>query len=439
MNIKTTQIKVITRLSLIGFVAVSLLALTPILGETKNSAPIQPVSTHPSTLPWKLDELSKAPTFEWADGTSGGTNKRPRSLYYTGEIYKGKKTKVFAYYANPGIISGDPSKDKHLPAMVLVHGGGGKADSAWVRLWAMRGYAAIAVDLTGSGPDKKPHADGGPAMSDEVKFGAIDGPITDQWQYHAVADMILAHSLIRSFPEVDPEKTALTGSSWGGYLTCLGAALDPRFKAAVPVFGCGFLDQNSNWMDWFNKMSPQSRAKWVALWDPSSYMSSTKVPMLFVNGGTDFAFPPDSYAKTYDLVKAPKNIHFIPVLKHGALIDKPKAVELFIEHHLRGGVSLPQVANPVVNDKNITALVDTKTKLLKAELHYTLDALPGVPKTRKWITLPATLEQKNIVAELPPKEATIWFLTVTDERDALVSSPLMIPNANSTACSHRTY
>ena len=29
------------------------------------------------------------------------------------------------------------------------------------------------------------------------------------------------------------------------------------------------------------------------------------------------------------------------------------------------------------------------------------------------------------------KEATIWFLTVTDERDALVSSPLMFPNIKS--------
>jgi len=409
----------------LSFVAAGLLSITSLQGATLNIKPIHRAESLPATTPWNLDKLSKAPAFEWAANRPGGGGQTIRSLYYTGEQYSNRATRVFAYYATPGTLSGDPSKDKNLPAMVLVHGGGGRADAGWVQLWAKRGYAAIAMDLTGSGPDKKPLSDAGPGMGDDIKFGAIDGPITDQWQYHAVADMILAHSLIRSFPEVDPEKTAVTGYSWGGYLSCLAAGLDDRFKAAVPVFGCGFLDQNSAWMERFNKMSAQSRAKWVTLWDPKTYMGSTTVPMLFVNGGTDFAYPPDSYAKTYDLVKSSKNIHFVPVLKHGALIDKPKAVEIFIEHYLRGGVPLPKVAAPVVNDKQVTASVETKTKLLKAKLHYTLDALPGVPKTRKWITQPATIEQTNIVSALPPKKVTIWFLTVTDEHDALVSSQLM--------------
>ena len=415
-------------LSAMTFVAIALMTLLPLHGEVKSVTPIKPSASLPTTMPWKLDELSKAPIFEWSADRPSAGGQIVRSLFYAGELYQGKKTKVFAYYGTPGTLTRDPSKDKNLPAVVLVHGGGGKADAGWAQLWAKRGYAAIAIDLTGSGPDKKPHADCGPEMGDDIKFGAIDGPITDQWPYHAVADMILAHSLIRSFPEVDQEKTAITGYSWGGFLSCLGAALDDRFKAAVPVFGCGFIDQNSAWLDRFKNMSPQSRAKWVTLWDPSTYMASATVPMLFVNGGTDKYFRPDSYAKTYDLVKAPKNIHFVPELRHGALIDKPKAVELFMEHHLRGGVILPQVATPVLSDTQVKAGVETKTKLLKAELHYSLDVILGVAETRKWITNPATLEQTNIVAELPPKVATIWFLTVTDERDALVSSPLMFSN-----------
>ena len=92
-----------------------------------------------------------------------------------------------------------------------------------------------------------------------MKFGAIDQPVTDQWTYHAVADVILAHSLVLSFPEVDPNRTALTGISWGGYLTCIVAGLDDRFKAAVPVYGCGFLDENSVWLGRFAKMSPANR------------------------------------------------------------------------------------------------------------------------------------------------------------------------------------
>ena len=410
----------------IVFVGAGLLAVTSLQGEPLNVNPIRRAASLPATTPWNLDKLSQVPAFEWAADRLGSGGQPIRSLYYTGELYQGKKTRIFAYYATPGILSRDPSKDKKLPAIVLVHGGGGHADVGWVQLWAKRGYAAIAMDLAGCGPDKKPLTDGGgPGMGDDITFGAIDGPITDQWAYHAVADMILAHSLIRSFPEVDPEKTAVTGYSWGGFLTCLGAALDDRFKAAVPVYGCGFIAQNSSWLDRFNKMSPESRAKWVMLWDPSTYMGSATVPMLFVNGGTDRHYRPDSYAKTYDLIKAPKNIHYVSFLQHGAVIDRPSAVEIFVEHYLRGGVPLQKVATPVVSGKQIRAGVETKTKLLKAELQYTLDPILGVADTRKWIAQPAKIEQTNIVAELPPRNATIWFLTVTDDRDVLVSSPLM--------------
>jgi len=46
---------------------------------------------------------------------------------------------------------------------------------------------------------------------------------------------------LRSFPDVLPDRTAVTGICWGGYTTCLVASLDDRLKAAVPIYGCGFL------------------------------------------------------------------------------------------------------------------------------------------------------------------------------------------------------
>ena len=137
-----------------------------------------------------------------------------------------------------------------------------------------------------------------------MKFGLIDQLAQDQWTYHAVADAILAHSLLRSFKEVDARRTAVTGISWGGYLTCIVAGLDNRFKAAVPVYGCGFLHENSVWLPQFEKMTPEQRDKWVRLWDPSMYIGSAAMPVLFINGTNDFAYPLDSYAKTYGLVKA---------------------------------------------------------------------------------------------------------------------------------------
>jgi cephalosporin-C deacetylase-like acetyl esterase len=386
-----------------------------------DDAVIHRAESLPQTTPWDLAGLSKAPEFEWSDG------KEVRSLYFRGEPYKGKVTRVFAYYATPGTLAGDPAKDRNLPAIVLVHGGGGVAFPEWAKLWAKRGYAAIAMDLGGCGPDKKPMADGGPAQWDNVKFGAIGEPVTDQWTYHAVAAVLRAHSLIRSFPEVDVNRTAVTGISWGGYLTCIVAGLDNRFKAAVPVYGCGFLHENSAWLKDLGKLSAENQAKWVRLWDPSQYVGSAAMPMLFVNGGKDFAYPPDSYAKTYALVQSPKNIRLVPDLPHGHIFDRPEAIEVFIEQCLNKGVPLARITALAVGEKQVTASVETKTKLIAAELHYTLDALPGYPKTRQWASRPATLAQNEITAELPPENASVWFLTVTDERKVLVSSTFMFP------------
>jgi len=405
-------------------VAAALLLWGSLCPAAKDVGQIRPAEALPKTTPWDLKALSAPPKLEWSAGEG------VRSLYYAGEPYQGKPTRVFAYYATPASLSKTKKAGagKKLPGIVLVHGGGGRAFDRWAKLWTRRGYAAIAMDLGGCGPDRKRLKDGGPDQGDKTKFGAIDKPVKDQWTYHAVANVILAHSLIRSFPEVDAERTALTGISWGGYLTCIVAGLDNRFKAAVPVYGCGYLHENSVWLGQFKKMSPQQRAKWVRLWDPSMYAGSAAMPMLFVNGGTDFAYPPDSHARTYALVKAQgKNIRFSPNLRHGHIFHRPKAIEVFIDHHIKGGPPLPLVLSPGIKDGRVVASVETKTKLTSAKLHYTLHDLPGNPRMRVWIEKSAEIADNRITAEPPPANAAIWFLTVTDERNTMVSSKLIFP------------
>lgn len=382
---------------------------------------IEPAASLPDTSPWELESLSKAPDFEW------GERGDVCSLYFKSEAYQGAETRVFAYYASPATLTGTSAEPGQYPGIVLVHGGGGRAFSKWARLWASRGFAAIAIDLSGRGPGRKKLSDGGPDMTDAVIFYSMDEPVQDQWTYHSVANVIRAHSLLRSFPEVDAERTAVTGISWGGYLTCIVAGLDSRFKAAVPVYGCGFLAENSAWLHAFEKMGPKNRERWVQLWDPSMYVGSATMPMLFVNGGKDFAYWPDSHAKTYALVKSPKNLHFVTYLKHGHTFDRPKAIESFIRHHLEGGVQLPKIGEVDIRDGEITASVDTTTKLTKAALHFTQDSLNGKPSEREWSTRPALLAENTIRADLPPKDATAWFLTVEDERALTVSSSLVFP------------
>ena len=240
---------------------VSLAVVCMIVGSNEAIAAdaIVPSAKLPTSIPWDLKKLNEPPVFEWID------DKGPvRSLFYEGESYGGKPTRVFAYYATPATVDINSAEDQRFPAVVLLHGGGGTAFREWVQMWVKRGYAAIAMDLAGSRPmeGKSPHepknrvrlVDGGPDQGEE-KFGNIDKAVTEQWSYHAVAAAIRAHSLIRSFPEVDAERTAVTGISWGGYLTSIVAGVDNRFEAAVPVYGCGFLHENSAWLEQFAKMT----------------------------------------------------------------------------------------------------------------------------------------------------------------------------------------
>jgi dienelactone hydrolase len=372
----------------------------------------------PDTTPWDLAALSKAPHYEWADQTGP-----VRSLYYSGLQYKGKPTRVFAYYATPATLRTDTSECEGYPGVVLVHGGGGTAFKEWAELWARRGYAAIAMDLAGCGPDGKRLDDGGPGQGDNVKFGAIDQPPQDQWTYHAVANVILAHSLLRDFEEVDALQTAVAGISWGGYLTCIVAGLDDRFSAAVPVYGCGFLHENSVWLPQFAQMTSEQKDRWTRLWDPSMYIGSAAMPVFFINGTNDFAYPLDSYAKTYNLVKD-RNLRITVNMPHGHKEGwAPAEIGLFIDEHLIDGKPLPKVQQPRTVDGQVVAKVRTQTSLVSAELAYTTET--GPINKRNWQKLPAEIEGKRIIAKAPPQEATIWFFTVTDDRGAVTSSELV--------------
>src|SRR6185369_6995118 len=155
----------------------------------------------------------------------------------------------------------------------------------------------------GNGPDGR-LPDGGPDQSDKVKFRDFtESEAGEMWSYHAVAAVVRAHSMLLSLPDVDAERTGLTGISWGGYLTCIVAGIDPRFKVAVPVYGCGFLGENSYWKsNSLAAMTPASRELWLKLFDPGAYLAGVHRPILFVNGTTDFAYPLDSYQKSYRLV-----------------------------------------------------------------------------------------------------------------------------------------
>jgi len=375
-------------------------------------------AAEPKTCPWNLEALSAAPkVFPDLERSADDV----KAIFYEGLPWKGKPTRVFAYYGVPKAAQGEK-----VPAMVLIHGGGGSAFVPWVRLWLGRGYAAISMDTCGStsggGYRNHPrHVYGGPPGWGG--FDQIDLPVEDQWTYHAVADAILAHSLIRSFPEVDANKIGVTGVSWGGYLTSIVAGVDSRFQFAAPVYGCGFLGDNSAWLGAFQGMGKEKADKWLRLWDPSVYLPEAKMPMLWVTGTNDFAYPMDSLQKSYRLPKSPRTlcVRLRMPHGHGGPGENPAEIHAMAESLFRDKPPMARITDRARNGREVRVAFESPTPIVRAELNYTKDA--GVWKERKWETAPATLDAAaGKASAVLPEGVTVFYFNLVDGRDLVVSS-----------------
>jgi dienelactone hydrolase len=372
----------------------------------------------PAAVPWNLKALSKVPATCPAPGfeTNG-----VRAIFFDGLPWQGKPTRVFAFVGVP-----EHKRGQKVPGMVLVHGGGGTAFANWVKRWNDRGYAAIAMDTCGAVPRGsygkwQRHEHGGPPGWGG--FDQIDEPTEDQWTYHAVADAILAHSLLRSMKDVDASRIGLTGISWGGYLTCIIADVDDRFRFAAPVYGCGFLGDNSAWLKNFEQMGKETAAKWLGLWDPSRYLPRAKMPFLWVTGTNDFAYPFDSLQKSYRQPRAPHTLCIRVRMPHGhgPAGEGPEEIRALADSILRNGKPLARIASQSRKGDQLTVTFESRMPITKAELNFTKDT--GVWQKRNWETIPAALDTaKRRAAATIPAGATVFYLNLTDTQGLVVSS-----------------
>jgi len=247
----------------------------------------------------------------------------------------------------------------------------------------------------------------------------MDNP-REMWSYHAVADVIMAHNLIRSFPEVDPSRIGVTGISWGGYLTCIVAGVDDRFAVAVPVYGCGFLHQDSAWkQSRFDKMTPEQSTRWVNAFDPSQHVHSTKCPILFLNGTNDFAYPMGSYLQTFGLVTSPKTLSMRLRLPHGHIWTFGE-VDAFVDAVLKGGKPLPKMGDLNWEKPTASTTVSSATPLRAAKLFFA--KAEGPWQKRDWKSAPATIKDGRITAVLPTDRPIAFFLGVVDDRGLEVTT-----------------
>ncbi len=415
----------------VAWCAIPLLLSTWVVGDQPAAAADEIVG------PWNLTELKRPPKMRWLTQTDA-----VHSLLYSGEQFQGRGTEVFAFYASPATLGAAKPGEK-FPGVVLIHGGGGTAFVEWAHLWAKRGYAAIAMDLAGSRPNDPVYdaagvptpnltvkgdtrtrlPNGGPGQGHQEKFDSIGGEIADDWPYHAAASVIRAHSLLRSFPEVIADRTAVTGISWGGYTTCLVASLDDRFQAAVPVYGCGFLYEGESVQKPSIDKLGDRREAWIKEYDPSSLLPRCRVPILFVNGTNDVHYTLDSYQKSFDVVPGRKQMRIEVKMPHGHPPGwAPQEIGLFIDSFCRDGKPLPVPGMMSVNGDQVQLAYTSVVPLKSAGLHYTTDT--GLRSERTWKSLPAEIGPEFVTTAKPPADANTWFIALTDDRGAMVTSDI---------------
>ena len=357
----------------------------------------------------KLGTLTAAPAMQPAEGfaADGGL----RAIYYAGVPWKGSPTKVFAWLGVPGKATGK------VPGVVLVHGGGGSAFKEWVKRWNDHGFAAISISVEGQTDSSDPelpkgtrgyrqHEWAGPQRNGI--YGDSGAPLADQWIYHAVADTVLANSLLRSLPEVDAGKVGVMGISWGGVITATVIGIDDRFAFAIPMYGCGGLSESQNQ---YGRTLGKSRLYREA-WDPMVRMGRVKMPVLWFSWPQDEHFPLDCQAACYRAAPGPHMVSLVPGMGHGHDFRPPQGYA-FAESIVRD--RRPWCVQTAATTAHDTVRVEfASTKLLdRATVITTADG--GFTGSRTWTESAAAMERRGdgwIITGPLPAGTTAWFVNV---------------------------
>ncbi|MEY3898709.1 MAG: hypothetical protein RLZZ214_4231, partial [Verrucomicrobiota bacterium] len=343
-------------------------------------------------------------------------------VFYDGPLYQGNPTRVCAFIGIPaGASAANP-----VPAVVLAHGGGGRPYSEWVQKWMQRGYAAIAMGLEGQtevaatqnqidagqsvGAWLK-HAMPGPAR--DGIYGDSSALIRDQWMYHATADVILANSLMRSLPQVNPSKVGVMGVSWGGVVASTAIGLDNRFAFAIPTYGGGHKFDIPN--QYGTALANNDLYRQV--WDPILRIDDATMPVMWFTWPGEMNFSLDSFAHTYRAAGGPRMVSHVPGMMHShpAAWNRPEDYD-FADSVVLSGQPWCVVTSSTRTGNQVQVVFDSDKPLLGASLLHTVDA--GHTGLRNWLTDPvASLVEGPpgvwTASAVLPSDTTAWFINVS--------------------------
>jgi dipeptidyl aminopeptidase/acylaminoacyl peptidase len=205
----------------------------------------------------------------------------------------GDETRAFILYP-PGF-----DRSRRWPLVHLIHGGphgvfGDQFHPRWcAQAFAGAGYVVALVNFHGS-------SSFGTAYRESILGAWSELPCAD---VEAVTDALLADGFI------DPSRMAITGGSYGGYLTAWIATQTDRY--ACGIVHAGVYDLESMYAS--DLTSGLETAAGGAPWDapevlarhsPSSHAARITTPLLVIHGERDFRVPYTQALQLYATLKA---------------------------------------------------------------------------------------------------------------------------------------
>ena len=156
---------------------------------------------------------------------------------------------------------------------------------------------------------------------------------------------------------------------------------------------------------------------------PSVYLASAFMPMLFVSGTNDFAYPLDSLEKSCALPTGEVTRCVRLEMPQGHEVGwNSIEIGLFADQHLAQGLPLPKIQEIARKASVVRAEITGHSVIRNGHPLFTKDTHKWVD--RKWQRVPAKLINDGVRASIPAN-ATGCFLAIEDQRGAYVNTPYL--------------
>lgn len=207
----------------------------------------------------------------------------PQSLGFT----TGDKEQAQGFFylpVNPDVIAPENTLP---PLIVMCHGGPtGATESSLnlkIQFWTSRGFAVFDINYRGS-----------------TGFGrAYRDRLNNNWGITDVIDVCSGAEFLAQQGLVDRDKTAIRGSSAGGYTVLAALTFSDTFKAGASLYGIGDLEAlakdthkfEAHYLDSLVGEYPAQQALYHAR-SPIHHIDQLKCPVIFLQGLQDKVVPP---------------------------------------------------------------------------------------------------------------------------------------------------